>query len=209
MSSFFALVFLAAVVVAIVFLRKSSKLKKGGEDNAQAKKIGLISIGVAVIAFIVVGATAPATETEDGITSEEPITEAVVNSTEEKNDESDAPTEESTDNEQSIDDVIEINADELGEYGQELVLNENTDMPDNTIGYFVPTGKYEVTNKGDYPTQVNIYKNEKHVTEEGWEEWADGNVVLIKVGESAEIEVHDGYFVNVDAPAHIELKAID
>ena len=66
-----------------------------------------------------------------------------------------------------------------------------------------------MTNKGDYPTQVNVYKNEKHVTEEGWEEWADGNVVLIKVGESAEIEVQDGYFVNVDAPALIELKAIN
>ena len=182
MSNFFALVFLVAVVLAIFFLRKSSKLKKSGVDNAQAKKIGLISIGVAVIAFIVVGLTAPATE--DSAISEEPKTE-------------------------SSDSIVVINADELGEYGQELVLNENTDSPDNTIGHFVPIGKYKVTNKGKYPTQVNVYKNEKHVTEEGWEEWADGNVVLIDVGESAEIEVQDGYFVNVDAPAHIELEAIN
>ncbi len=70
-------------------------------------------------------------------------------------------------------------------------------------------GISNITNKGKYPTQVNVYKNEKHVTEEGWEEWADGNVVLIDVGESAEIEVQDGYFVNVDAPAHIELEAIN
>lgn len=209
MSSFFALVFLVAVVVAIVFLRKSSKLKKGGEDNAQAKKIGLISICVAVIAFIVVGVTAP--DTEEDVSTEEQKSEVVANSSEE-DDKTEVAKEETTEVEESDDSegsVIVINADELGEYGQELVLNENTDMPDNTIGYFVPTGKYEVTNKGDYPTQVNVYKNEKHVTEEGWEEWADGNVVLIKVGESAEIEVQDGYFVNVDAPAHIELKAID
>lgn len=188
MSNFFALVFLVAVVLAIIFLRKSSKLKKSGEDNAQAKKIGLISIGVAVIAFIVVGLTAPATE--DSTTSEEPKAE-------------------SAEIEDSSDSIIVINADELGEYGQELVLNENTDSPDNTIGHFVPIGKYKVTNKGKYPTQVNVYKNEKHVTEEGWEEWADGNVVLIDVGESAEIEVQDGYFVNVDVPAHIELEAIN
>ena len=206
MSSFFALVFLVAVVLAIVFLRKSSKLKKGGEDNTQAKKIGFISIGVAIIAFIVVGVTAP--ETDDSTTKEETKTEAVEN-TSDKKDNTDVVKEESTENEESSESVIVINADELGEYGQELILNENTDMPDKTIGYFVPEGKYEVTNKGDYPTQVNVYKNEKHVTEEGWEEWADGNVVLIKVGESAEIEVQDGYFVNVDAPAHIELKAIN
>lgn len=103
---------------------------------------------------------------------------------------------------------IEIIAGELGEYGQDLVLNENTDMPDATIGYFVPAGTYEITNIGDYKSQANVYKNERHVTEDGWEEWADAEVTVVDVGASVEMTIEEGYFFNCDEPAHFMLKKI-
>lgn len=144
MLNFFTLVFLVAFVAAIVFLRKSSKAKKSGEDNTQLKKNGLIAVAIAVIAFVVVGTMAP-----DPV-DDEPVTDSVAE---------EEPSEEENEKEDSK--VITIDAGEVGDYGQELVLNENTDMPENIIGYFVPNGKYEVANKGDNPTQVNVYKNEK------------------------------------------------
>ncbi len=202
MSNFFILVFLVTIVMTVVFLRKSSKQKKRGEDSSQTMKYGFISIIVAFIAFILVGVTA--SETEDSSVIDEQKTEAVVDSLE-NNDET---KEENTETEKNSGNVIFIKANELGEYGQNLVLNENTD-PYNIIGHFVPEGKYKVTNIGNYPTQVNVYKNEKHVTKEGWEEWSDGKAVLIKVGESAEIEVKDGYFVKVDGNTYIKLQSIN
>ena len=104
--------------------------------------------------------------------------------------------------------VIDVNAGELGEYGQELVLNEGTEFEDKTIGYFVPAGKYEVTNIGDKMAQINVYKNEKAITD-GWEEWADGKAELVDVNETKEMVVEDGYFFNVDPPAHFTVKKVD
>lgn len=106
--------------------------------------------------------------------------------------------------------TIEFDNVELGEYGQRLVLNEGTEFEDNVIGYFVPAGKYKVTNAGPTMTQVNVYKNEKNVTEEGWEEWADGNVELIDVDQTKEMIIDEGYFFNVDGtPQHIILEKIE
>lgn len=105
--------------------------------------------------------------------------------------------------------TFEIVAGAPGEYGQELVLNEGTEFEDKTIGYFVPTGTYKITNIGNYQTQVNVYKNEKTKTSEGWEEWADGKSELLAVNASVEMKVEDGYFINVDEPTKISLEKID
>ena len=103
---------------------------------------------------------------------------------------------------------IELVAGEIGDYGQELALNAGTDLEDKTIGYFVPAGEYEVTNIGEYTNQVNVYKNEVAVVD-GWEEWTDGTVELLDVGETKIITVEDGYFINIDPPAHITIKLVD
>lgn len=105
--------------------------------------------------------------------------------------------------------TIEFDNVDLGEYGQRLVLNEGTEFEDNVIGYFVPAGTYKVTNAGSHMTQVNVYKNEKNVTEEGWEEWVDGHVELIDVDQSKEMTIEEGYFFNVDGTQHIILEKID
>ena len=109
----------------------------------------------------------------------------------------------------TAEDTIDIVAGEAGEYGKTLVLNENTDLPYETIGYFVPAGTYEITNIGDYQTQANVYKNEKHVTDEGWEEWTDGTSEIVGINETIEMTIPDGYFFKCDEPSHFTLKKID
>lgn len=105
------------------------------------------------------------------------------------------------------DSSIELISGETGEYGKELILNKGTEFEDKTIGYFVDAGEYEVTNIGEKMTQVNVYKNETEVVD-GWEQWADGNVELIDVNETKNMTVEDGYFFNIDPPAHIKIKKI-
>lgn len=135
----------------------------------------------------------------------EKITEKVAETTEKVTEKVTEPVTEAT----KTAFTLEIEAGEAGEYGQELVLGEDTEFPDYTIGYFVPAGTYKVTNIGDYPTQVNVYKNEKHVTEEGWEEWADGKSERLEVDASVEMTVSEGYFINVDEPSYISIEKID
>lgn len=105
--------------------------------------------------------------------------------------------------------VIDIVAGELGEYGQKLVLNEDTDSPTETIGYFIPAGTYEIKNVGEHPTQANIYKNEKTVTDAGWEEWADGTVERVDVGATVTMTIEDGYFFNCGEPSHFTLTQVN
>ena len=85
MSTFFALVHLAALISFIVFFVKSRKLKKAGEDNSKEKKIMIGSAIAWFVAFILVGVTAPKTDT----TEEVAVTEATTETTTEA-----APVEE-------------------------------------------------------------------------------------------------------------------
>ena len=78
MSTFFALVHLAALVAFIVFLVKTIKLKKAGADNSKAKKIMIGSAIAWFVALILVGVTAPPSETTEEATTEtsaEPVAE--------------------------------------------------------------------------------------------------------------------------------------
>ncbi len=158
-----------------------------------------VKIGVTVAFWILFFAIGAFGDKSDGNGSN---TQATVNEVAEE--EAKDKTEIADDNKE-----IELKAGEIGEYGRELVLNEGTDSEDRTIGYFVPVGTYEVKNIGDKPTQVNVYKDEKNTTDEGWEEWADGKVELIDVNETKEMKVGEGYFFNIDAPAHISIKKIN
>ena len=104
---------------------------------------------------------------------------------------------------------IELVAGEMGEYGQERVVNAGTDFEETVFCYYVPSGTYTVTNMGDNPTQVDVLKDELVITEEGWEEWADAEAYLIQIDESCEISVPEGYFIELDVPAHIGLSVVE
>ena len=150
MSSFFALVFLAAVVVAIVFLRKSSKLKKSGGDNAQAKRIGLISIVVAFVAFILVGVTAP--DTEESNVSEETNTESVDSSSVEEVKETD--TEKTEDVVSDFDVTVDASA---HKDGNAVIFEIETNLPDETeLMLTLSNGNYNENNAFTAQTKVNI-----------------------------------------------------
>ena len=231
MSTLFTLVHLAALVCFIVFLVKMLKLKKAGEDHGQAKKLMLISIAVWIVSFIIVGITTPSTKdnqtgdstatTEESTSKSEDVKDETLdvasetstkaedkgNASKYKKDTTLTDEPEDTQQEDDSNKII-LEAGTLGEYGKDLVLNAGTEFEDKTIGFFVPSGKYEVTNIGDHMTQVNVYKNEKNVVD-GWEEWADCVVELVDVGETKEMTVTDGYFFNIDPPARITIKKVD
>ncbi len=198
MATIFTIVFLLALIACIVFFIKSGKLKKAGQDNSQAKKTAFICLGVALVSFIIVGLS-PAPKAKEQ--TETPATNTPAETTETAETETKTETEEKP--------TIVITAGEKGEYGQDLVLNAGTDMADEVIGYFVPVGTYEITNNGEYMTQVNVYKNEVNKTDDGWEEWADGKVERLDIGETKTITIEDGYFVNVDEPAKITLVQVN
>ncbi|MBO6299352.1 MAG: hypothetical protein J6N53_10960, partial [Lachnospiraceae bacterium] len=220
-----ALLWLAANVVMAIFIVKTAKEK----DQVKKKKdrmVWLISLGVASVMFFVVGAQGKKLSEEKGeeiasdentqsVSTEEAIATVEAKEAETVESEPSEPVQSTEVIETAIEDSVEqeelfsveIVAGETGEFGRELVLNAGTDFEDKTIGYFVPIGLYEVTNLGDKPTQVNVYKNEKNVVD-GWEEWANGHVELLKPNETKEMNVEDGYFFNVDVPSHISVKWI-
>ncbi len=220
-----ALLWLAANVVMVIFIVKTAKEK----DQVKKKKdrmVWLISLGVASVMFFVVGAQGKKLSEEKGeeiasdentqsVSTEEAIATVEAKEAETVESEPSEPVQSTEVIETAIEDSVEqeelfsveIVAGETGEFGRELVLNAGTDFEDKTIGYFVPIGLYEVTNLGDKPTQVNVYKNEKNVVD-GWEEWANGHVELLKPNETKEMNVEDGYFFNVDVPSHISVKWI-
>ncbi len=104
---------------------------------------------------------------------------------------------------------IELIAGELGEYGQIITLNEGSDLADTNYCYFVPSGTYQVTNMGEHPTQVDVYKNERSTDTDAdgneYEYWADGTAYLIDVGTTKEVVVDEGYFIEIEEPTHIVL----
>ena len=81
-------------------------------------------------------------------------------------------------------------------------------MPYEMIGYFVPAGTYKITNVGKYSSQANVYKNERHKTEEGWEEWSDGYAELVDVNATVEMDIPEGYFFKCDEPSSFKLVKI-
>lgn len=92
---------------------------------------------------------------------------------------------------------IIIIADEENEYSEEYTLNEGTEMPDTNIVYFVPAGKYEVTNTGENRNQFNVYSRETHIVD-GWEEPLYTPVVLlIEAGETEIVEIPDDYYIEI------------
>lgn len=75
------------------------------------------------------------------------------------------------------------------------------------IAYHIPEGEYTATNIGEYMNQFNIYSDEIHKTEEGWEEPAEGVFVkLIDVGATEDFTIEDGRYIKIVEPGKFNIK---
>lgn len=130
--------------------------------------------------------------------------------------EADTPNSQQTENESQANDnyadlntendSIELIAGEQGEYGTLITMSEGTDMEESFYVYYVPAGTYTVTNEGEYMTQVNVYEGFARNNETGYDEYtATGDIKLIDSGETATIEVPEGWFIEIQEPTHISL----
>jgi len=100
-----------------------------------------------------------------------------------------------------------LTAGQAGEYGRLITYNKGTEFEESFYAYYVPAGTYTVTNVGNYMSQINIYSDEKTVTEEGWEEPKSlGPVKLLDVNKSATITVEEGQHIEIDEPSIFKLK---
>ena len=104
--------------------------------------------------------------------------------------------------------TITLTAGEIGDYGKEIVMNEGTDMPENLIVYYVPAGDYTVKNVGKNMTQVSVYEGFARDESTGYDDYTNvGDTPTIDVDQTADINVPDGWFIEIHEPAVIELVA--
>lgn len=102
--------------------------------------------------------------------------------------------------------TIDLVAGKENEYSESRTWNAGTEFEETQLVYYVPAGTYEVTNAGEYPTQVNVYEGVA-VNDEGWEEPANvGDIITLKVGETGQITVPEGYYVDIAEPTHVVLE---
>lgn len=121
--------------------------------------------------------------------------------------ESDVQTNDDSTNLDSEENVaIELIAGEQGQYGSLITMSKGTDMEESFYVYYVPAGTYEVTNKGDYMTQVSVYEGFAKNEETGYDEYTNmGEIVMLDVGKTDTIEVPDGWFIEIQEPTHISM----
>lgn len=96
-----------------------------------------------------------------------------------------------------------------GEYGETITYNEGTEFEESFFAYYVPYGKYMVKNVGDYPTQVNAYSDEITMSSSGFEEPAECSVITLKVGETKELTVPEGWHIEITEPTMIQMQKVN
>lgn len=134
--------------------------------------------------------------------SEEPSEEAT------QTEETTEPTETPADSEESS--TIELIAGEQGEYGKEITMSEGTDMEESFYVYYLPVGTYEVTNIGEFMTQVSVYEGFAKNEESGYDEYtASGDILMLDAEQSDTLEIPDGWFIEIQEPTHISLTLTD
>lgn len=99
-----------------------------------------------------------------------------------------------------------LTAGEAGEYGKLITYNKGTEFEETFYAFYIPEGTYTVTNKGEYMGQVNVYSDETHITEEGWEEAESFGVKLLDVGKSDTITVGAGQHIEIAEPSVFEFE---
>ncbi|HFR3836756.1 TPA: hypothetical protein ACHWCB_000081 [Streptococcus suis] len=112
----------------------------------------------------------------------------------------------SSSTEASTTEAITLVANELGQFGKRIVMNEGTDMSEELIVFYLPAGTYQVENIGDYPAQISVYEGFKRDESTGYDDYtATGDVKLIKQGNSDTIVIPEGWFVEIHEPAKFSL----
>lgn len=176
-------------------------------DYIGGKKNYLIIAGVIVGVFFISSIVVAANKKNAPPTTDPVVTEESINS-----EPSESSIEETSTDEQNESAQIELVAGELGDYGLIIILNEGSDFEDINYCYFVPAGTYQVTNVGEYMTQVDVNKNEKStdVDSDGneYEYWTEGTPYVLDVDATEEITVEDGYFIEIEEPTHLILVPI-
>lgn len=103
--------------------------------------------------------------------------------------------------------VFELVAGEQGEYGKMITYNKGTEFEENFYAFYVPVGKYTVTNVGKYMSQLNVYSDEIVKNDAGWDEVAESffNKVL-DVNNSETITVEEGQHIEIAEPSHFKFE---
>lgn len=124
----------------------------------------------------------------------------------ENNTPSETPDEESTSNQNTI----VLVAGQSNEYAEILTLNAGTEFEEKQCVYYLPVGKYTAKNLNEkYPAQLNLYSGVQ-TNDDGFDEYVgDSFVKFLKVGESVEIEIKEGQFIEIHEPDIIELQKIE
>lgn len=101
---------------------------------------------------------------------------------------------------------------DLGEYGVYYTFNENIKKAEESdrntvIQCFVPAGVYTVTNVDCSPwTFLYTYSKETVISENGWEEPADGwTSPMLKPGESCEVTIPEGWYIKLQENDNFKL----
>ena len=154
---------------------------------------------IALIAALVVAGAAmtPREKTEPSKEAETLSDVAVAEAQEPAPEENGVEAQEETQSEtMPPDGAITLVAGEKGEYGKYTAMNDET-----FYAYYLPGGVYSVTNAGEYPAQVSVYEGIQRDFETGFDEYsATGDVLRLEVGESGEIAIPDGWFVEIHEP---------
>lgn len=110
-------------------------------------------------------------------------------------------------NESEYDLQFYLEAGTKGAYGRILTYNSGTEFEETLYAYYVPSGRYIVSNKGSYRTQVNVYSNEIHLVN-GWEEPKETNCYILDKNQTIEIEVKNGFHIEILEPTYIYMQRI-
>ena len=88
---------------------------------------------------------------------------------------------------------------EIGEYGEEVVLNAGTEFEEHEIAYHIPAGTYMVTNlNANGGGQVSVYSGGPEYDGE-WQYFvADENCaspIVVMAGDTQELVIKEGQFI--------------
>ncbi len=188
---------IVGLILAIVDLKKDD-----GKNKLLSKiALGICGLWLIIMIFASIGRRNRVETTETSETAIVAVSETTVEET---------SVEATESSEESL--VIDLVAGELGEYGDVVVLGANTEFPDTNYCYVVPAGTYNVTNVGDYMTQVDIVRNElaTDVDSDGneYEYWAEATPYMIDVGATEVITIDAGWFIEIEEPTHLTLESV-
>ena len=103
---------------------------------------------------------------------------------------------------------INLIAGSTNDYSQLVTLNAGTQFEESYYVYNVPAATYSVKNNTQSRTQVTLYNPDSlNVNEDGWEEFSDAQAFPIEAGETIEVAVPDGWFIEIHEPTNITLTA--